>query len=212
MFKKGLILIISAALAFIMLGGCTNNTSGASGTATDAETTYFGQITAISGNDITLAIGTQPERPSEDENSEAPSGDRPEGNPPSGDTSPGDDNASGGNPPSGGTSGDDGNAPDSGEAPSGMPSGSGPGGMTLTEEEQTITVSDSTVITIASSDGSATGSLSDLKTGDMVTVTVSGGTVTGISVMQMGNMGGAPHGNNGDSQESTSTDVAGQDT
>ncbi len=143
---------------------------------TTADTTLLGQVTAISGNNVTLAIGTQnqpdasggtpPAAPSESD------ADKPEAPPqdsssvPSGDTS---ESSSGG----------------SAQPPSGGPGG-GHGGLTLTGEEKTVTIADGADITIESMGSSSTGALSDIAVGDILSVTLSSDTVTAVTIRRMG--------------------------
>ncbi len=90
---------------------------------------------------------------------------------------------------------EDGQPPSNADKPNGeMPNGNRPqngepGNFKLTGEEKTVTINDSTIVTIKSSEGDLSGTLSDLKTGDIITVEMSGETATSITVMQMG-MGG----------------------
>ena len=125
----------------------------------------FGQITAIDGDKITIALANQPTAPS-GKGGKAPSGEAPSGDKPSGE------------------------AP-SGEAPSGeAPSGEKPSGdmkLDLTGETKDITVSDSTKIML---DGTSA-TIDDLKKEDIVRIKMDGDTVESISV-GMENKGGAP--------------------
>ncbi len=182
MLKKGFMLMFGILSAFIILGGCASNGDDSAA----ANSVLFGQITAIDGTNITIAAGAPPQRPQMNEsqngadatssataNGDAPTGPQ-DGNGPSGDM-PQQNGKVPGNPPSGGAFRGDGDVP---------------GGMTLTEEEKTITVSDSTVITIQSGSDSKTGSLADLQTGDIVTAQTDGKEVMSITVMRMA--GGFP--------------------
>lgn len=170
MLKKGFILTFGMLTVFMMLGGCANNT----GTGDAANTVLYGQITAIDGSSVTIAVGAQPQRPQMD-GAQPQDGGQADAPP----------NGPQGGPPSGDWPRSDGNAPDfpSGDRP--RSDGNAPGGMTLTGEEQTFTVTDSTVITVRSGNGSETGALADLKTGDIITVQADGGMAKSITVMRM---------------------------
>ena len=125
---------------------------------------YLGQITAIDGNVISIALAEKPEAP----DGEAPNGEKPDGQAPDG---------NGGTP--------------NGEAPAGeVPSGEAPDGqkpekdmldemtLTLSGDTMTITVNDDTIITI---DG-ANATLDDLQVGDTVSFFLDGEVVTSLSV------------------------------
>lgn len=125
---------------------------------------YIGQITAIDGNVISIALAEKPEAP----DGEAPNGEKPDGQAPDG---------NGGTP--------------NGEAPAGeVPSGEAPDGqkpekdmldemtLTLSGDTMTITVNDDTIITI---DG-ANATLDDLQVGDTVSFFLDGEVVTSLSV------------------------------
>ncbi len=123
---------------------------------------YLGQITAIDGNVISIALAEKPEAP----DGEASVGDAPSGEKP------------------------DGQAPD-GEKPTGeVPSGEAPDGqkpekdmldemtLTLSGDTMTITVNDDTIITIDGADAT----LDDLQVGDTVSFFLDGEVVTSLSV------------------------------
>lgn len=125
---------------------------------------YLGQITAIEGNVISIALAEKPEAP----DGEAPSGEKPDGQVPDG----------------------NGGAPN-GEAPAGeVPSGEAPDGqkpekdmldemtLTLGGDTMTITVNDDTIITIDGADAT----LDDLQVGDTVSFFLDGEVVTSLSV------------------------------
>lgn len=130
---------------------------------------YLGQITAIDGNVISIALAEKPEAP----DGEAPSGEKPDGQAPDG---------NGGTP--------NGEAP-AGEAPSGeKPDDQAPDGqkpekdmldemtLTLSGDIMTITVNDDTIITIDGADAT----LDDLQVGDTVSFFLDGEVVTSLSV------------------------------
>ena len=125
---------------------------------------YLGQITAIDGNVISIALAEKPEAP----DGEAPNGEKPDGQAPDG---------NGGTP--------------NGEAPAGeVPSGEAPDGqkpekdmldemtLTLSSDTMTITVNDDTIITIDGADAT----LDDLQVGDTVSFFLDGEVVTSLSV------------------------------
>lgn len=113
---------------------------------------YLGQITAIDGNVISIALAEKPEAPDE----EAPTGDKPDGPAP------------------------DGEKP-TGEAPDGQkPEKDMLDEMTLTlsGDTMTITVNDDTIITIDGTDATP----DDLQVGDTVSFFLDGEVVTSLSV------------------------------
>ena len=113
---------------------------------------YLGQITAIDGNVISIALAEKPETP----DGEAPRGDKPDGQAP------------------------DGEKP-TGEAPDGQkPEKDMLDEMTLTlsGDTMTITVNDDTIITIDGTDAT----LDDLQVGDTVSFFLDGDIVTSLSV------------------------------
>ena len=120
---------------------------------------YLGQITAIDGNVISIALAEKPEAP----NGEAPTGEAPSGEKP------------------------DGQAPDGkGSAPNGeAPNGQKPEKdmldemtLTLSGDTMTITANDDTIITIDGEDAT----LDELQVGDTVSFFLDGETVTSLSV------------------------------
>lgn len=118
---------------------------------------YLGQITAIDGNVISIALAEKPEAP----DGEAPNGEKPDGQAP------------------------DGEKP-TGEVPSGeAPDGQKPEKdmldemtLTLSGDTMTITVNDDTIITIDGADAT----LDDLQVGDTVSFFLDGEVVTSLSV------------------------------
>ena len=125
---------------------------------------YLGQITAIDGNVISIALAEKPEAP----DGEAPNGEKPDGQAPDG---------NGGTP--------------NGEAPAGeVPSGEAPDGqkpekdmldemtLTLSGDTMTITVNDDTIITTDGTDATP----DDLQVGDTVSFFLDGEVVTSLSV------------------------------
>lgn len=118
---------------------------------------YLGQITAIDGNVISIALAEKPEAP----DGEAPNGEKPDGQAP------------------------DGEKP-TGEVPSGeAPDGQKPEKdmldemtLTLSGDTMTITVNDDTIITIDGTDATP----DDLQVGDIVSFFLDGDIVTSLSV------------------------------
>ena len=118
---------------------------------------YLGQITAIDGNVISIALAEKPEAP----DGEAPTGEKPDAQAP------------------------DGEKP-TGEVPSGeTPDGQKPEKdmldemtLTLSGDTMTITVNDDTIITIDGADAT----LDDLQVGDTVSFFLDGEVVTSLSV------------------------------
>ena len=113
---------------------------------------YLGQITAIDGNVISIALAEKPEAP----DGEAPTGEKPDGEKPTGEVP-------------------------SGEAPDGQkPEKVMLDEMTLTlsGDTMTITVNDDTIITIDGTDAT----LDDLQVGDTVSFFLDGEVVTSLSL------------------------------
>ena len=130
---------------------------------------YLGQITAIDGNVISVALAEKPEAP----NGEAPTGEAPSGEKPDGQAPDGNGGAPNGEAPTG-------EAPN-GEAPNGQkPEKDMLDEMTLTlsGDTMTITVNDDTIITIDGADAT----LDDLQVGDTVSFFLDGEVVTSLSV------------------------------
>ncbi len=229
MLKKCFALLLGAAVFAASLAGCAQDGTPSStiqdGTRQSGgagDSSVVGQVTAVDGDKITLALG-EFSMPGRSDNAEGSQGDgtqtpgtgqpssQPEGKPavpdgqqdekqPSGDQK-GQDNAPSGdrqgqNPPSGGQGG-------------GMPSGGGmAGGFAASGEEKTVTVTDSTVITLAGREESSEGSLSDITVGSIVTVTLDGDAATAITVGGFGGGQGGRGPGRGDSDGSTAGDGA----
>ena len=152
---------------------------------------YLGQITAIDGNVISIALAEKPEAPDgEAPTGEAHSGEAPTGDKPDGPAPDGNGGAPNGEAPSGEKP--DGQAPDgNGGAPNGeKPTGEAQDGqkpekdmldemtLTLSGDTMTITVNDDTIITIDGADAT----LDDLQVGDTVSFFLDGEVVTSLSV------------------------------
>lgn len=147
---------------------------------------YLGQITAIDGNVISIALAEKLEAP----NGEAPTGEAPSGEKSDGQAPDGNGGAPNGEAPTG-------EAP-SGEKPNGQTpdgNGSAPNGeasdgqkpekdmldemtLTLSGDTMTIAVNDDTIITIDGADAT----LDDLQVGDTVSFFLDGEVVTSLSV------------------------------
>ena len=137
---------------------------------------YLGQITAIDGNVISIALAEKPEAP----NGEAPTGEAPSGEKPDGQATDGNGGAPNGEAPNGQTPDGNGSAPN-GEAPNGQkPEKDMLDEMTLTlsGDTMTITVNDDTIITIDGEDAT----LDELQVGDTVSFFLDGEIVTSLSV------------------------------
>ena len=137
---------------------------------------YLGQITAIDGNVISIALAEKPEAP----NGEAPTGEAPSGEKPDGQAPDGNGGAPNGEAPNGQAPDGNGSAPN-GEAPNGQkPEKDMLDEMTLTlsGDTMTITVNDDTIITIDGEDAT----LDELQVGDTVSFFMDGEIVTSLSV------------------------------
>lgn len=120
---------------------------------------YLGQITAIDGNVISIALAEKPEAP----NGEAPTGEAPSGEKPNGQTPDGNGSA-----PNGEAS--DGQKPEKDMLDEMT--------LTLSGDTMTITVNDDTIITIDGEDAT----LDELQVGDTVSFFMDGEIVTSLSV------------------------------
>ena len=137
---------------------------------------YLGQITAIDGNVISIALAEKPEAP----NGEAPTGEAPSGEKTDGQAPDGNGGAPNGEAPNGQAPDGNGSAPN-GEAPNGQkPEKDMLDEMTLTlsGDTMTITVNDDTIITIDGEDAT----LDELQVGDTVSFFLDGEIVTSLSV------------------------------
>lgn len=113
---------------------------------------YLGQITAIDGNVISIALAEKPEAP----DGEAPNGEKPDGQAPNGEKPTGE-------------------APDSQKPEKDMLDEMT---LTLSGDTMTITVNDDTIITIDGTDATP----DDLQVGDTVSFFLDGEVVTSLSV------------------------------
>ena len=140
---------------------------------------YLGQITAIDGNVISIALAEKPEAP----DGETPTGEKSDGQAPDGNGGTPNGEAPAGEVPSGEKS--DAQAPN-GEKPTGeAPDGQKPEKdmldemtLTLSGDTMTIMVNDDTIITIDGADAT----LDDLQVGDTVSFFLDGEVVTSLSV------------------------------
>lgn len=202
MKNKLITLLLCVTVSCTLLGGCQSSSgsiqnnstnSSSSSVETDAKTSdstpiertqddnaITGQVTAIDGNTITLALGERAARPDGDFT------------PPENGEKPTDDN--GGTPPSG--------------------NGGGPGGLTLTGEEKTITIDDSTGITKDSMGQSSEASMDDITEGSVLTLVMDGETVVSIMISDFGGgNGGGPGGSmNGGTEETSNGDTVSSTT
>ena len=140
----------------------------------------IGQITKVSGNDITITVADSAGGPGNGEAPSKPDGDKPadgadkptdDGNKPAdGADKPTDDGskpADGADKPA-----DDGNKPADGSQP----------GIKLSDETKTVTVSASTTYKLSDD---SDGALSDLKADDYVKIVMDGDNVVSVTVMDM---------------------------
>ena len=140
---------------------------------------YLGQITAIDGNVISIALAEKPETP----DGETPTGEKSDGQAPDGNGGTPNGEAPAGEVPSGEKS--DAQAPD-GEKPTREASDAQKPEknmldemtLTLSGDTMTITVNDDTIITIDGEDAT----LDELQVGDTVSFFLDGETVTSLSV------------------------------
>jgi len=153
------ILVFMFCAAFAALAGCAGAAPAAS---SGGDTTITGRVTAINGNNITIALFQNNLRGDwQDRNGTAPGG--------------GDFTA-----PSGG--------PRRSRVPA--PSGGWDFGANLTGESKTVTVSDGTPITfgrMGQAGGADKASLSDIQVGSIIIVTLSGDKVSAVSIMRSSN-------------------------
>jgi hypothetical protein len=151
LFKPAISLLM--AVSIIGFSACSTKSKSTS--------IVYGKVTAISGNKVTIALGTMKQQGENQNNNASGSGNPPQGTPPSG--QPGNNSSTGSNSTSGGnnttqgtsqngspsngsntTSGSNNNT--QGNPPSGQPGGA-PDMLTLTGESKTITISDTGIIT-----------------------------------------------------------------
>ena len=179
--------VLTAAMVMTGFTACGGTTSAGTESAPESTTestesgeekveSYLGQITAIDGNVISIALAEKPEAP----NGEAPTGEAPSGEKPDGQAPDGNGGAPNGEAPNGQAPDGNGSAPN-GEAPNGQkPEKDMLDEMTLTlsGDTMTITVNDDTIITIDGEDAT----LDELQVGDTVSFFLDGEIVTSLSV------------------------------
>lgn len=166
MRKKVFAVMLSLGIAVSSLTLGNVLAADTSSTATDSDTHLSGQVTAVSGNSITLNLYAQP-------SGDAPSGDNDDGNttPPSG------------TPPTDTQSAADSSTGTTPTPPSDDAQGGSGKSMTLSGETKTITLSDSTAITKNENGQSVSATVSDITVGCTLSVTVSDDTVTAVAIM-----------------------------
>ena len=221
MKNKLIALLLCVTVSCTLLGGCQsslgnaqNDSSGSSSNVeTGAETAdgsqsettrdnnaITGQVTAIDGNTITLALGERAARP--DGDSTPPGNGEKPSEPTSGDAVQTEDSdGTGGTPPSG----DNGGTPPSGN-------GGGPGGLTLTGEEKSITIDESTTITKDSMGQSSDATIDDITDGTILTVIMDGETVVSVTISDFGGGNGGGRGGKMNDVTEESTDLNGSNT
>lgn len=160
--------------------GSDTGTDSSETAADENSDNIMGQITKVSGNDITITVADSAGAPGNGDAPSKPDGDKPtdDGSKPTDDGSkPTDD----GNKPA-----DDGNKPtDDGSKPTddgNKPKDGGQPGIKLSDESKTVSVNASTTYKLADD---SDGALSDLKTDDYVKITMDGDTVVSVTVMDM---------------------------
>ena len=184
--KKIIILALCLSVLAFCLVGCSDNTQTNTDSGTDlSNTTIAGQVTAIDGTSVTLQLGDL----TGNNKSAAPADDATKDEATSSDTtgSASTDTATSGTAPSGEAPG---GAVPSGEAPSGAaPSGEAPSGggprstFTAGSENIAITIGDDATITIEGMGENTTGTIDDIKVGDILEVTFGdNNTVTAVIV------------------------------
>lgn len=173
--KKVLTCSLCAAILTLFLTGCGSNSE-----SNLSNTTVTGQVTAVDGNTVTLLLGELAEMPAAEPPAVEGSGEAPTGEAPSGEA------------PTGGGSGE---AP-SGEAPAGGGSGEAPAGggamsgFTAGDESATMSITDSTVITIENMGASTAGTISDITVGSIIEVVFGdNNTVSSVTVKNLGSGG-----------------------
>lgn len=225
MKNKLITLLLCVTVSCTLLGGCqtssgstqNSSTSSSSSVESDDKTSdstqsentqddnaITGQVTAIDGNTITLALGERASRPDGDftppENGKKPSA--PDGS----DTlQTGDSDETAASDEDAAASASDDNAGTSATPPSGdndgtPPSGGGmgPGGLTLTGEEKEITIDDDTKIAKDSMGQSIDATVEDITEGSILTLVMDGDTVVSVTISAFGGgNGGGPDGNGG---------------
>lgn len=195
MIRKKICMFLCITASAIALIGCQEKETAVvqekETNLTEDSSSITGQVTAVDGSSITLALvdmerqgggmpegedGEMPEREEGmtgdmPEREEGMTGDKPEGEMPEGMT---------------------GDMPERPEGETGdMPQGGRMSGFELSGETQTITVSDSTTYQIQEMNETKEGSLSDIEEDSILRVVMDGDEVTSVTIMQMGEGGRA---------------------
>lgn len=210
--KTAMLLLITVSISSFL--GCSSKT------ASTAETTVYGKVTAISGNKVTVALGTMKQPGGDQKGGSAPQGTPPSGSPDNSQSSSKGTTSDNSNAAQGaasgssqsGTSNTD-SASGNSSAQKGAPPDGGTGGMpdmlTLTGESKTITISDTSIITrldmkgpgssneqnsSSSSSNSSTNktsaALSDITVGSILKITYKTSIENPAAVQIIGGMGG----------------------
>jgi hypothetical protein len=168
--------ILAILCVFTLLTtGCASASASTQGSGTGTE--LYGKVTSISGNQVTLALGTLNEAHGDR------SASRPEGKARNGSAPAKHD----GSTSSGSVSPDK----PSGKTSNGTtPRGNGAFQMlTLTGEQKVITVSNEKIISARSTESTSSAALSDIKVNSILKLTMNGDTVTAIEIVQSGRNG-----------------------
>lgn len=200
--------LAAVVLAVCLMAACSASASVSSAASQAASAAgqqqgnyVYGQVTAIDGDSITLALGEMasggmeagPEGGNSGAQGAAPaSGEsRPEGQtPPEG--------ANSGSMPEL-PEGQSGSMPQPGEGGGQQGQGGFRGGFTATGEETTISAT-GVSITLKGQDGESAGSISDIAVDDILQIEMDGDTVVSIVVQQSGSMPGGQGGQQGEPQ------------
>lgn len=218
MRHKSLKIVSIGLISAMLLAGCggsdSKSTDASTPTSTEAPANKsvedqssnktYGQITAIDGTTITVALGTMKDRGNKQNGGGRGDGQTmPSGKP---DMPQGSDNA---NPPEAPTGSDNANAPEvpTGSDDANKKNGERPSMIDLTGETQTITVGDSTKISIRSMNESKDGTLSDLQVGDTISFELSDDNKTATSITSQSFSGGGK-GEKGNSANATAAPTA----
>ena len=157
----------------LLASGCASvsATTQSSGTGTE----LYGKVTSISGNQVTLALGTLNEAHGEKSVS-GPEGKAQNGSAPAKRDRSTSRTASADKP--------------DGKTASGTPRGSGAFEMLkLTGEQKVITVSNEKIISMKSKESTSSVALSDIKVNSILKLTMNGDTVSAIEIIQSGRNG-----------------------
>jgi hypothetical protein len=176
MIKKLFAAFTCTVLAVLLFAGCQSAPASTAATGSNGNT-IFGKVTSVDGNKITIALAEN-QFGGQNQNGQGNYGPRTSGQRPQGSFAP---RTSGGQRPQA-----------SGGAQRGNGTQGGGFGLNLTGESKTINVTDSTAITTGGyrqNQSAPAASLSDIKEGSIVMVTLSGDNATAITIMGTGNSG-----------------------